>query len=141
MFFLRAQLTPSQMHIPAPKSNPNTILNPNPEMKVTNLVTSDCERLVQAVTYFHFLWAGILELLSSIALAWHYIGPSALAGLCLMLILIPIQTFIGQNIGRLRSQTVKASDQRIKAMNEVFRVGLTSGLGSKDQSDEMRSLD
>lgn len=48
------------------------------------------------------------------------IGPSALAGLAVMVILVPINVIIANKIKALQVKQMKYKDERVKMMNEVL---------------------
>ena len=88
--------------------------------EVVNLISTDTEKLVQAMSFFHWLWASILEIIICIALSSSAIGWSALGGLVIMVVMIPVQSKLGKRIGVLRRQTVKHTDRRVRTMNEIL---------------------
>jgi ABC-type multidrug transport system fused ATPase/permease subunit len=88
--------------------------------EVVNLISTDTEKLVQSMYYFHWLWASILEILICIALSASAIGWSALGGLLVMVVMIPIQGKLGKRIGVLRRQMVQHTDRRVRAMSEIL---------------------
>uniref|UniRef100_A0A670I692 ATP binding cassette subfamily C member 4 n=1 Tax=Podarcis muralis TaxID=64176 RepID=A0A670I692_PODMU len=53
-------------------------------------------------------------------LLWLEIGPSCLAGMAVLIILLPLQSCIGRLFSSLRSRTAAFTDIRIRTMNEVI---------------------
>ena len=47
-------------------------------------------------------------------------GPSVLAGLAMMIILIPVNAFIASNAKTLQIKQMKNKDERVKLMNEIL---------------------
>uniref|UniRef100_A0A5F9DL08 ATP binding cassette subfamily C member 4 (PEL blood group) n=1 Tax=Oryctolagus cuniculus TaxID=9986 RepID=A0A5F9DL08_RABIT len=80
-----------------------------------------CHMIYRKVTIFlHFLWAGPLQAVAVTALLWMEIGVSCLAGMAVLLILLPLQSCIGKLFSSLRSKTAAFTDARIRTMNEVI---------------------
>jgi ATP-binding cassette subfamily C (CFTR/MRP) protein 1 len=48
-----------------------------------------------------------------------FAGPSVLAGLAVMIILIPVNGVIANNMKTLQIKQMKCKDERVKLMNEV----------------------
>uniref|UniRef100_A0A670I632 Multidrug resistance-associated protein 4 n=1 Tax=Podarcis muralis TaxID=64176 RepID=A0A670I632_PODMU len=70
--------------------------------------------------FLHFLWAGPLQAIAVTVLLWLEIGPSCLAGMAVLIILLPLQSCIGRLFSSLRSRTAAFTDIRIRTMNEVI---------------------
>ncbi|XP_021426877.2 multidrug resistance-associated protein 4 isoform X5 [Oncorhynchus mykiss] len=70
-------------------------------------------------TNLHYLWIAPLQAVVVISLLWYEIGPSCLAGVAVLLFLMPLQTMFGKLFGSLRSKTAVLTDSRIRTMNEV----------------------
>lgn len=55
---------------------------------------------------------------------WNYLivdlGASVLAGLAVMIILIPVNGYIASKIRTLQMNQMKAKDDRVKLMNEIL---------------------
>ncbi|KAB0344120.1 hypothetical protein FD754_021046 [Muntiacus muntjak] len=80
-----------------------------------------CHMIYRKVTIFlHFLWAGPLQAIVVTALLWMEIGISCLAGIAVLIILLPLQSCIGKLFSSLRSKTAAFTDTRIRTMNEVI---------------------
>lgn len=47
-------------------------------------------------------------------------GPSVLAGLAVMIVLIPINGFIANQTKKLQIKQMKLKDERVKLMNEIL---------------------
>lgn len=50
----------------------------------------------------------------------HTAGPSVLAGLAVMVLLIPINGFIANKTKKLQMKQMKLKDERVKLMNEIL---------------------
>ncbi|KAM6446472.1 ATP-binding cassette sub-family C member 4 isoform 1-T1 [Liasis olivaceus] len=88
--------------------------------QIVNLLSNDVNKFDQVTIFLHFLWAGPLQAIAVTVLLWLEIGPSCLAGMAVLIILLPLQTCIGRLFSSLRSRTAAFTDARIRTMNEVI---------------------
>nr|AFI71925.1 FI19719p1 [Drosophila melanogaster] len=88
--------------------------------QVVNLISNDLGRFDRALIHFHFLWLGPLELLISSYFLYQQIGVASLYGIVILLLFLPIQTFLSRLTSRLRHQTALRTDQRVRMMNEII---------------------
>ncbi|XP_054998160.1 ATP-binding cassette sub-family C member 4 isoform X1 [Sorex araneus] len=88
--------------------------------QIVNLLSNDVNKFDQVTIFLHFLWAGPLQAIAVTALLWMEIGISCLAGMAVLLILLPLQSCIGKLFSSLRSKTAAFTDVRIRTMNEVI---------------------
>ncbi|XP_039693691.1 ATP-binding cassette sub-family C member 4 isoform X3 [Pteropus medius] len=88
--------------------------------QIVNLLSNDVNKFDQVTIFLHFLWAGPLQAIAVTALLWMEIGISCLAGLAVLIILLPLQSCIGKLFSSLRSKTAAFTDMRIRSMNEVI---------------------
>ena len=63
--------------------------------EIVNLMSVDAQRLLELMTFIQILWSGPFQIILSVVFLWFIIGPSVFAGLGMMLLLIPINAFIG----------------------------------------------
>ncbi|XP_026524765.1 multidrug resistance-associated protein 4 [Notechis scutatus] len=88
--------------------------------QIVNLLSNDVNKFDQVTIFLHFLWAGPVQAIAVTVLLWLEIGPSCLAGMAVLIILLPLQTCIGRLFSALRSRTAAFTDARIRTMNEVI---------------------
>uniref|UniRef100_A0A0K8RTW6 Multidrug resistance-associated protein 4 n=1 Tax=Crotalus horridus TaxID=35024 RepID=A0A0K8RTW6_CROHD len=88
--------------------------------QIVNLLSNDVNKFDQVTIFLHFLWAGPLQAIAVTVLLWLEIGPSCLAGMAVLIILLPLQTCMGRLFSALRSKTAAFTDARIRTMNEVI---------------------
>nr|XP_056718111.1 ATP-binding cassette sub-family C member 4 [Euleptes europaea] len=88
--------------------------------QIVNLLSNDVNKFDQVTIFLHFLWAGPLQAVAVTVLLWLEIGPSCLAGMAVLIILLPLQTCFGRLFSSLRSRTAAFTDVRIRTMNEVI---------------------
>uniref|UniRef100_A0A8C7Y8E0 Multidrug resistance-associated protein 4 n=1 Tax=Oryzias sinensis TaxID=183150 RepID=A0A8C7Y8E0_9TELE len=87
--------------------------------QIVNLLSNDVAKFDEVTLYLHFLWLGPLQGIIVTVLLLYAIGPSCLAGMAVLLILMPIQTTFGRLFSSLRAKTAVLTDERIRTMNEV----------------------
>ncbi|XP_055282538.1 ATP-binding cassette sub-family C member 4 isoform X2 [Moschus berezovskii] len=88
--------------------------------QIVNLLSNDVNKFDQVTIFLHFLWAGPLQAIVVTALLWMEIGISCLAGMTVLIILLPLQSCVGKLFSSLRSKTAGFTDTRIRTMNEVI---------------------
>ena len=68
----------------------------------------------------HMIWSTPLTVALAIYFLWQQLGPSVLAGLGLMLLLVPLNGFIAQKTRKLQISQMAFKDSRMKLMNEIL---------------------
>ncbi|KAM4609455.1 ATP-binding cassette sub-family C member 4-like [Polymixia lowei] len=87
--------------------------------QIVNLLSNDVNKFDEVTLFLHFLWVGPLQAAAVVLLLLYMIGPSCLAGMAVLAILMPVQTMFGHCFSTLRGQTAALTDERICTMNEV----------------------
>ncbi|XP_010629028.1 multidrug resistance-associated protein 4 isoform X1 [Fukomys damarensis] len=98
----------------------NVALGKTTTGQIVNLLSNDVNKFDQVTIFLHFLWAGPLQAIAVTALLWMEIGISCLAGMAVLIILLPLQSCIGKLFSSLRGKTAAFTDARIRTMNEVI---------------------
>ncbi|XP_063103008.1 ATP-binding cassette sub-family C member 4 isoform X3 [Cavia porcellus] len=98
----------------------NVALGKTTTGQIVNLLSNDVNKFDQVTIFLHFLWAGPLQAIAVTVLLWMEIGVSCLAGMAVLIILLPLQSCIGKLFSSLRSKTAAFTDARIRTMNEVI---------------------
>lgn len=93
----------------------------NPVGQIVNLMQLDASRLDSVCLQLNVIWDGIYQIIGYMVLLIIYIGPSALAGLATMLLLIPLNFIAMRAIGMIRRRISGIQDNRIKVTNEVLQ--------------------
>ncbi|KAG8328059.1 Canalicular multispecific organic anion transporter 1 [Homalodisca vitripennis] len=88
--------------------------------EVVNLMAVDAQRITEFLPFSHLLWSSQLTIIAAVYFLWQLLGPAALAGLAVMIVLIPINTLIAKKVKTLQMRQMKYKDERIKVMNEVL---------------------
>ncbi|XP_037025227.1 multidrug resistance-associated protein 1 isoform X2 [Bradysia coprophila] len=88
--------------------------------EIVNLMAVDAQRFMDLTTYINMLWSAPLQIGLALYFLWAILGASVLAGLAVMIILIPVNGFIANKIKTLQIRQMKNKDERVKLMNEVL---------------------
>ena len=62
--------------------------------EIINLMSVDAQRLSEAVLYLHTVWAAPIQISIAMYFLWQQLGPSVLAGLGVLILLVPINIFV-----------------------------------------------
>ncbi|XP_023819171.1 multidrug resistance-associated protein 4-like [Oryzias latipes] len=87
--------------------------------QIVNLLSNDVNKFDEVTIHLHFLWVAPLQAAVVVGLLWMEIGPSCLAGMVVLMFLMPTQTLFGRLFSKFRSKTAALTDNRIRTMNEV----------------------
>ncbi|XP_045474208.1 multidrug resistance-associated protein 1 isoform X6 [Harmonia axyridis] len=88
--------------------------------EIVNLMSVDAQKFVEMTAYLNMIWSAPLQIILSLYFLWKILGPSVLAGLAVMIILIPVNGFIANKVKVLQIKQMKNKDERVKLMNEVL---------------------
>ncbi|XP_034472333.1 probable multidrug resistance-associated protein lethal(2)03659 [Drosophila innubila] len=88
--------------------------------QVVNLVSNDLGRFDRALIHLHFLWLGPLELLFASYFLYQQIGVASFYGIAILLLYLPLQTYLSRLTSALRLKTALRTDQRVRMMNEII---------------------
>jgi ABC-type multidrug transport system fused ATPase/permease subunit len=89
--------------------------------KITNLMSTDCQRLNDFIWMVHYLWAAPLQIVVSLALLILFMGPISLTALGIMLLLTVCQGKIMSVMSTLTSRTLAQTDKRVALLNEILQ--------------------
>ena len=73
--------------------------------KIVNLMSIDAQKFQDAPIFLHLLWSAPLTIGLCMYFLWQQLGPSVLAGLLLMLLMIPVNAVIAQKTRKLQVTT------------------------------------
>ncbi|NXX99006.1 MRP2 protein, partial [Centropus bengalensis] len=88
--------------------------------ETVNLMSADAQRFMDMANFIHQLWSSPLQIILSIVFLWGELGPSVLAGLAVMVLLIPINAFLVAKAKTIQVRNMKNKDERMKIMNEIL---------------------
>ncbi|VUZ42505.1 unnamed protein product, partial [Hymenolepis diminuta] len=88
--------------------------------EITNLMSIDAGRFHMLMFNIHVLWSAPFQVSLAIYLLWQQLGPSVLAGVLILLIMIPINTLVAKKSKALQEKQIKTTDKRIKLISEIL---------------------
>ena len=88
--------------------------------ETVNLMAIDTQRMMDVTNQINTIWTAPLTILLSLYFLWGYLGPSCLAGLVVMVLLIPINAYMSNMMKKYQISNMKNKDTRIKVMNEIL---------------------
>uniref|UniRef100_A0A672T458 ABC-type glutathione-S-conjugate transporter n=1 Tax=Sinocyclocheilus grahami TaxID=75366 RepID=A0A672T458_SINGR len=88
--------------------------------EIVNLVSADTQKLMDFVVYFNAVWLAPIEITLCLFFLWQHLGPSALAGIAIVIFIFPLNGFIARKRSKLQEIQMKYMDGRVKLMNEIL---------------------
>ncbi|KAG8145847.1 hypothetical protein E2320_012309 [Naja naja] len=62
--------------------------------EIVNLMSVDAQRFMDLATYINMVWSAPFQVMLALYLLWQNLGPSVLAGVAVMLLLVPVNAVI-----------------------------------------------
>ncbi|KAI9439889.1 ABC transporter [Lactarius indigo] len=88
--------------------------------RLVNHISTDVSRIDFCCGFFHMSWAALIQLGICLGLLISNLGPSALAGFSVFIVLTPIQGKIMKSLFRIRRKTMEWTDKRAKLLQELL---------------------
>uniref|UniRef100_A0A3B3ZRN1 Uncharacterized protein n=1 Tax=Periophthalmus magnuspinnatus TaxID=409849 RepID=A0A3B3ZRN1_9GOBI len=88
--------------------------------EVVNLMSVDAQRFMDLTTFLNMVWSAPLQIMLALYFLWQYLGASVLAGVAVMILLIPLNAFIAMKTRAYQVEQMRYKDERIKLMNEIL---------------------
>lgn len=88
--------------------------------ETVNLMSADAQRFNDLTNFIHLLWSCPLQIGLSIVFLWLELGPSVLAGLVVMVLMVPINGLLATKARKFQIENMKFKDNRLKIMNEIL---------------------
>lgn len=89
---------------------------------IINLMSVDSFKISECTSYLHFLLASAPTMLFvSIGLLWQVMGLSAIPGLIVMALLLPVNIFLAKGFNYTQKKIMAATDKRIHTTNEILQ--------------------
>ncbi|XP_071483923.1 ATP-binding cassette sub-family C member 10-like [Diadema antillarum] len=89
--------------------------------QIMNFMTSDTDAIAEFPIRMQFMWILPVEMAGSFYLIYKQVGVSFLAGVGLMMILLPITKFVSVRITKAHKRKIKQLDRRVKVMTEILK--------------------
>uniref|UniRef100_A0A8D2LBI3 ABC-type glutathione-S-conjugate transporter n=1 Tax=Varanus komodoensis TaxID=61221 RepID=A0A8D2LBI3_VARKO len=88
--------------------------------ETVNLMSVDAQRFMDFVSFVHQLWSAPVQIALAIMFLWWELGPSVLAGIGVMVLLIPVNAALVTKARTIQMKNMKHKDERMKVMNEIL---------------------
>uniref|UniRef100_A0A8C3AG31 Multidrug resistance-associated protein 1 n=1 Tax=Cyclopterus lumpus TaxID=8103 RepID=A0A8C3AG31_CYCLU len=88
--------------------------------EMVNLMSVDAQRFMDLITYINMIWSAPLQVVLALYFLWQNLGPSVLAGVAVMVLMVPINAVIAMKTKTYQVAQMKSKDNRIKLMNEML---------------------
>ena len=86
---------------------------------IVSYMQIDAQKLADATPYMHMAWSAPLQLSIGIWLLYREIGFAGIAGLGVLVIMIPINIVVARKQAAFTKATMKSRDVRVKLFTEV----------------------
>lgn len=80
----------------------------------------DAQRIMDFTTLMNYIWVSALLISVSFILLWQQLGPASVAGVVIMILIMPLNGVIATKMRSIQMKLLKAKDKRIKMINEVL---------------------
>ncbi|KAJ3229676.1 Canalicular multispecific organic anion transporter 2 [Chytriomyces hyalinus] len=87
---------------------------------ITNIISTDLIRTELFIVLFHLQWTFPVQVAVIIGILIHTIGVAALAGLALLVAMVPLQVYVIKTLVSLRKMNAKTTDQRLRLTSETL---------------------
>uniref|UniRef100_A0A3Q1JDU2 Uncharacterized protein n=1 Tax=Anabas testudineus TaxID=64144 RepID=A0A3Q1JDU2_ANATE len=88
--------------------------------EVVNLMSTDTDRVVNFFNSFHELWSLPFQFSITLYLLYLQVGVAFLGGLCVALLLVPLNKFLASRILSNNKHMLRYKDSRVKLMTEIL---------------------
>ena len=80
----------------------------------------DSQKFMDVVLFLNMAWSSPLGIILCMYFLWGILGPSSLAGLAVMVLMIPLNAFVANKMKIYQISQMKEKDRRVKLMDEVL---------------------
>lgn len=87
---------------------------------ILNLMSVDSTKVLEVSCYLMYLWTTPLQVLICISFLIYVLGWSALTGIAIMILMIPIGRFMGKQIAKRQKILMQSSDKRLSSTLELL---------------------
>ncbi|XP_037350168.1 ATP-binding cassette sub-family C member 3 [Talpa occidentalis] len=88
--------------------------------EIVNLMSVDAQSFMDIAPYLNLVWSAPLQIILAIYFLWQNLGPSILAGVAFMVLLIPLNGAIAMKMRTWQTKKMKFKDSRIKLISEIL---------------------
>ncbi|OCF31742.1 ATP-binding cassette transporter [Kwoniella heveanensis BCC8398] len=88
--------------------------------KVVNLMAGDTNRVGNTVSSAYYLYSAPFEIIVASVFLYNILGWSAFAGVVVLIVAVPLNSFVSKRSIAITQDVLKARDKRISVMNELI---------------------
>lgn len=99
----------------------DTTAVPDGAGRIANLVSTDLMYILSFACYSHHLWTLLLQITLCVYLLLQTLGIAALGGVAVMVLAVPVGSFISETLRNLYKILNKATDVRMGVINEILQ--------------------
>ena len=88
---------------------------------IVNLMSNDAARVTRLSSYGHNLWSSPFQITVAFIMLMLYIGPSAIVGLIVMALSVPMKKHLAKKLEQLRQKVILITDSRVRLINDVLQ--------------------
>eukprot|EP00934_Nitzschia_sp_Nitz4_P007307 Nitzschia sp. Nitz4//scaffold4_size323378//100305//104932//NITZ4_000644-RA/size323378-snap-gene-0.448-mRNA-1//-1//CDS//3329553351//7297//frame0 len=88
--------------------------------EITNLMSIDAQKLQDLTTYLHAVWYSFFQIGLALYFLWLQLGPSCLAGVVVIVVMVPVTKYVAKWMGSLQKRLMVAKDKRLEVNSEVL---------------------
>ncbi|XP_059234527.1 ATP-binding cassette sub-family C member 3 isoform X3 [Mustela nigripes] len=98
----------------------NSAKRESPVGEIVNLMSTDAQRFMDLAPFLNLVVSIPLQIILAMYFLWQNLGPSILAGVALMVLLIPLNGAVAVKMRAFQAEQMKFKDSRIKLMSEIL---------------------
>ncbi|KAI9148595.1 ATP-binding cassette glutathione S-conjugate transporter ycf1 [Blastocladiella emersonii ATCC 22665] len=88
--------------------------------QLTTYMSVDAQKLNDLCTYLHIVWSGPFQIALALYFLWAQLGPAVLAGLFVMIIMIPFNAKFVKRQQAIQKDQMRCKDSRLRLMDELL---------------------
>ena len=100
--------------------------------EIVNLMSTDAQRLVDAFLIINNAWAAPNQIIITMCFLWYELGPSVLAGLAVLVVLILLNAKISTIQRKYQVAQMRHKDERVNVVTQLLgKLNYCSGVCSQ----------
>ncbi|GFR18764.1 multidrug resistance-associated protein 1, partial [Trichonephila clavata] len=88
--------------------------------ELCNLVAVDAQKIFELIWSMNLTWSCPMRIILIVALLWRYLGIASLAGVLVMVLIMPITTKLASVSHKLQKKQMEWKDSRLRQMSEIL---------------------
>lgn len=85
--------------------------------ETVNLMSADAQRFNDVTNFIHLLWSCPLQIILAIVFLWQELGPSVLAGLATMVLMVPINGVLANKARKFQVSRMHSNENTFPENN------------------------